>query len=154
MKTRVLLVGGRSKAKSLASSLIKKGYQVTVINNAYEDCLKLAEIDRLTVIQGDGTRPFVLEDASAGEADIAIALRQPLITTTKSTFYTARVKNDENRGCWLPVQPHFQGFSGAFTPIRAHLPHLHLFSAQNFVPAQVINKVCKPNVERSTYNTD
>jgi trk system potassium uptake protein TrkA len=74
MKTRVLLVGGRSKAKSLATSLIKKGYQVTVINDTYEDCLKLAEIDKLTVINGDGTRPFVLEDASAGYADIAIAL--------------------------------------------------------------------------------
>ncbi|MET0016897.1 NAD-binding protein [Oscillibacter sp.] len=74
MKTKVLLVGGRSKAKSLAASLIKKGYQVTVINDTYEDCLKLAEIDRLTVINGDGTRPFVLEDASTGDADIAIAL--------------------------------------------------------------------------------
>lgn len=74
MKTKVLLVGGRSKAKSLATSLIKKGYQVTVINNTYEDCHKLAEIDKLAVINGDGTRPFVLEDASAGDADIAIAL--------------------------------------------------------------------------------
>lgn len=36
--------------------------------------MKLAEIDKLTVINGDGTRPFVLEDASAGDADIAIAL--------------------------------------------------------------------------------
>lgn len=74
MKTKVLLVGGRSKAKSLATSLIKKGYQVTVINDTYEDCLKLTEIDKLTVINGDGTRPFVLEDASTGDADIAIAL--------------------------------------------------------------------------------
>jgi len=74
MKTRVLLVGGRSKAKSLATSLIRKEYQVTVINDTYEDCMKLAEIDKLTVINGDGTRPFVLEDASAGDADIAIAL--------------------------------------------------------------------------------
>lgn len=74
MKTRVLLVGGRNKARALAASLIQKGYQVTVVNNTYEDCLKLAEIDRLTVINGDGTRPFVLEDASAGAADIAIAM--------------------------------------------------------------------------------
>jgi len=74
MKTKVLLVGGRSKAKSLATSLIKKGYQVTVINDTYEDCLKLAEIDKLTVINGDGTRPFVLEDANTSDADIAIAL--------------------------------------------------------------------------------
>ncbi|WP_101911213.1 potassium channel family protein [Marasmitruncus massiliensis] len=74
MKKIVLLVGGRSKTKSLAMSLLKRGYQVTAINDTYEDCLKLAEIDKLTVINGDGTKPFVLEDASAGSADIAIAL--------------------------------------------------------------------------------
>ncbi|WP_349672794.1 NAD-binding protein [Lacrimispora sp.] len=74
MKTKVLLVGGRSKAKSLSTSLINKGYQVTVINDTLEDCVKLSEIDRLTVIHGDGTRPFVLEDASAQDADIAIAM--------------------------------------------------------------------------------
>lgn len=74
MKTKVLLVGGRSKAKSLAISLINKGYLVTVINDTLEDCVKLSEIDRLTVIHGDGTRPFVLEDASAQDADIAIAM--------------------------------------------------------------------------------
>ena len=74
MKTKVLLVGGRSKAKSLAISLINKGYQVTVINDTLEDCVKLSEIDRLTVIHGDGTRPFVLEDASAQDADLAIAM--------------------------------------------------------------------------------
>lgn len=74
MKTTVLLVGGRSKAMSLAASLIIKGYQVTVINETYEDCMKLAGINKLAVIKGDGTKPFVLEDASAGDADIAIAL--------------------------------------------------------------------------------
>ncbi|HCT64180.1 MAG TPA: potassium transporter TrkA [Lachnospiraceae bacterium] len=74
MKTKVLLIGGRSKTKSLATSLIKKGYSVTVINDNYEDCLKLAEIHKLTVINGDGTRPFVLEDANAVDADIAIAM--------------------------------------------------------------------------------
>jgi len=74
VKTKVLLVGGRSKTKALATSLIRKGYHVTVVNDTYEDCLKLAEIDKLTVINGDGTKPFILEDASAGDADIAIAL--------------------------------------------------------------------------------
>lgn len=74
MKTKVVLVGGRSKAKSLATSLINKGYSVIAINANYEDCLKLAEIDRLTVINGDGTKPFILEDAGAKGADIAIAL--------------------------------------------------------------------------------
>lgn len=74
MKKQVLLVGGRSKARSLALSLIKRGYGVTVINDSYEDCLKLAEINKLTVIKGDGTRPFILEDAGAGSCELAIAL--------------------------------------------------------------------------------
>jgi len=74
VKKKVLLVGGRSKARSLALSLIHKGYQVTAINDSYEDCLRLSEIDGLSVVNGDGTRPFLLEDASAGSADIVIAL--------------------------------------------------------------------------------
>ena len=74
MKKKVLLVGGRSKAKSLALSLLHKGYQVTAINDTYEDCVKLSQIEGLTVLHGDGTRPFLLEDAGAAEADIVIAL--------------------------------------------------------------------------------
>ena len=74
MKGNVLLVGGRSKAKSLAQSLLKKGYQVTVINKDLPDCEKLAENEKLTVIHGDGTKPYVLEDAGAGDVKIAIAL--------------------------------------------------------------------------------
>ncbi|MDD4159932.1 MAG: TrkA family potassium uptake protein [Synergistaceae bacterium] len=74
MKTKILLVGGRNKAKALAVSLIGKGYHVTAVNDTYEDCLKLAEINKLDVINGDGTKPFVLEDADAGSADIVIAL--------------------------------------------------------------------------------
>jgi len=76
MKSRVLLIGGFHKSLSLADSLIKKGYSVTVINNDYQKCLIMAEINALSVIYGDGTRPFVLEDANAQEADIAIALTQ------------------------------------------------------------------------------
>ena len=49
-------------------------YQVTIINSTYADCEKLAENEKLTVIYGDGTKPYVLEDAGAGHMDIAIAL--------------------------------------------------------------------------------
>lgn len=76
MKNRALLVGGLHKARSLSASLIQKGYQVATINSDYQDCLMLAEIDSLTVIHGDGTKPFVLEDAGAQDAGIAIALTQ------------------------------------------------------------------------------
>jgi len=74
MKKKVLLVGGRSKSKSLALSLIKRGYQVTAINDIYDDCLNLPEIKKLSVIYGDGSKPFVLEDADAAAYDIVIAL--------------------------------------------------------------------------------
>ena len=76
MKKRVLLIGSFNKARSLAGSLIKKGYHVTAINNNYQDCLILTEIDSLTVINGDGTKPFILDEANAQNTDIAIALSQ------------------------------------------------------------------------------
>ena len=74
MKGNVLLVGGRSKAKALAQSLLKKGYRVTVINKDLPDCEKLAENEKLIVIHGDGTKPYVLEDAGAGNMELVIAL--------------------------------------------------------------------------------
>ncbi len=74
MKKKVLLIGGKRKAKALAKSLLKKDYLVVIINESYEDCLMLAEIDKLSVIHGDGTKPYVLEDANINDVDIAIAL--------------------------------------------------------------------------------
>lgn len=78
MRTRknknVLLIGGRSKAASMASSLIEQGYRVTAINADYDDCIALAEIKGLNVIHGDGTKPYILDEAGAAECDIAIAL--------------------------------------------------------------------------------
>ncbi len=76
MKKKVLLVGGLHKAMSLAQSLLEKGYEVTAINNHYEDCLMLASIEDLEVIHGDGTKPFILEEADTSGKDIVIALTQ------------------------------------------------------------------------------
>jgi len=74
MKKRVVLVGGFKKARALAVSLIKKGYHVIAINENHEHCQSLAEVDKLEVIHGDGSQPFVLEDANVLGADMAIAL--------------------------------------------------------------------------------
>lgn len=76
MRSRVFLIGGFNKTKSLAKSLIKKGYIVTAINKDREKCNTLAEIEHLDVFVGDGSKPFVLEDADAYHADIAIALTE------------------------------------------------------------------------------
>jgi len=74
MKSRVFIIGGFNKTKYLANSLIKKGYKVTAINKDSERCASLAEIDKLTVFNGDGSMPYVLEEANIYNADIAIAL--------------------------------------------------------------------------------
>lgn len=74
MKKRIILIGGFNKTRSLAISLIKKGYCVTAINENIEKCQALLEIDKLTVFNGDGSKPFILEDANVCNADIAIAL--------------------------------------------------------------------------------
>ena len=73
-RCRVLLIGGRSKAKSLADSLLTQGYKVTAINESYEECAKLAEVKNLNVYHGDGTKPYVLDEAGAADCQIAIAL--------------------------------------------------------------------------------
>jgi trk system potassium uptake protein TrkA len=74
MKTKILLIGGFRKTGTLAKSLLKKGYRVTVINDGYENCLTLSEIEGLKVFCGDGTLPSVLSEAGAKTAKIAIAL--------------------------------------------------------------------------------
>jgi trk system potassium uptake protein TrkA len=74
MKGRVFLIGGFNKTRFLAASLIRKGYTVTAINQDEEKCSILAGIDRLNVFAGDGSKPYVLDDASVYGADIAIAL--------------------------------------------------------------------------------
>ena len=75
-KKLILLAGGFHKVKSLALSLIRKGYRIIVINKNYADCHSLAQIQALEVIYGDASKPFVLEEAGADRVDIAIALTQ------------------------------------------------------------------------------
>ena len=58
----------------MAASLLGQGYQVTAINVSYEDCVMLAELKGLNVIHGDGTKPYILDEAGAAQCDIAIAL--------------------------------------------------------------------------------
>lgn len=70
----ILLIGGYTKTKSLAQSLLNQGYHVTVVNESHDECLNLAEIKNLHVYNGDGTKPYVLDEAGAADCSIAIAL--------------------------------------------------------------------------------
>lgn len=73
-KKNILLIGGKNKAASMATSLLNQGYRVTAINNSYNVCLNLANIKGLNVINGDGTKPNILDEADIYGYDIAIAL--------------------------------------------------------------------------------
>ena len=51
---KILIIGGFNKARSLAKSLLKKGYGVTVINRDHEACEKLAEVDNCLTVYLNG----------------------------------------------------------------------------------------------------
>ncbi|WP_018659601.1 NAD-binding protein [Allofustis seminis] len=74
MRKNVLIMGGFKNTSELVHLLLETNYQVTIINHSRDVCARLALIDGIRVIQGDGTRPYILDEALASEADIAIAL--------------------------------------------------------------------------------
>lgn len=73
---RALIIGSFNRGKVLASALMKSGYKVTIIYNQLEKCKILSEIEGLTVIHGDESKPYILEDADAYNADLVVALSQ------------------------------------------------------------------------------
>ena len=70
----ILLIGGYTKTKSLAQSLLDQGYHVTAVNANHDECVNLAELKGLHVYNGDGTKPYVLDEAGAADCSVAIAL--------------------------------------------------------------------------------
>ena len=71
---KILIVGGKNKAKTLAESLYENNYDVTIINKNPDDAQFLSENKNAKVFLGDGTKPYVLEDANTHEIDIVISL--------------------------------------------------------------------------------
>lgn len=76
MKPKVVLIDGYDETRLLSRSLIEKRFRVTAINESMDCCEKLAEINGLRVFHGDGSKPFVLEDAGVYGSDIAIAMSE------------------------------------------------------------------------------
>ena len=60
MNMQVLLIGGFDIARTLAASLLKRKYQVTAVHPDYDCCKLLADIKGLQVINGDGSKPYIL----------------------------------------------------------------------------------------------
>ena len=75
-KKRVLIIGEYKAEKAIASSLIKRGCNVTVINENGNDAERLAEIKGLNVIFGNGSSKSILLDANVENADMVIAVTE------------------------------------------------------------------------------
>ena len=71
---KILLVGGHQKAYFLTKSLKAKGHDITVINEDHEWCTILTDTHEVKSVNGDGTKPYILEDAGASKMDTVIAL--------------------------------------------------------------------------------
>lgn len=70
----IVIVGGGKKVDFLAGSLIGKKHSLTIINKDVRDCKYLARTHGAQVVHGDGSKPFILEDAGVMGFDLMIAL--------------------------------------------------------------------------------
>jgi len=75
MRHKVVIVGGRKKARFLTQSFLKKNMDVTIINDSEMFCEELVhEFPQATIACADGTKPFIFEDLSIESSDYLIAL--------------------------------------------------------------------------------
>ncbi len=71
----VMIVGGGRISYYLAKQLVSLGMRVKIIDNDYERCTEFAEnLDKVTVIHGDGTDQELLLEEGLREADAFVAL--------------------------------------------------------------------------------
>jgi trk system potassium uptake protein TrkA len=71
---RVVIVGGGSLGTRTAHLLVRRGYEVVVIESDAEAAQSISESLDCGVIHGDGTRPAVLAEADPSHADALLAL--------------------------------------------------------------------------------
>lgn len=71
---KILIVGGWKKADFLTKSLLDKKHNIVIIHDDYNYCQTLARTYGVPVICGDGSEPYILEEANINEFDVVIAL--------------------------------------------------------------------------------
>jgi len=70
----IIIVGGGKKIHFLTKSFVSKGYNVTIVNDDYDYCKKLDKMHDANIVYGDGTKPYILEDAGIAYCHMIIAL--------------------------------------------------------------------------------
>ncbi|MDZ7701945.1 MAG: TrkA family potassium uptake protein [Halobacteriales archaeon] len=71
---RVVIVGGGHVGFHTAEHLDRRGHDVVIIESDQERCERLNDAYVATVIEGDGTRPSILEQAQPERSDVVAAL--------------------------------------------------------------------------------
>lgn len=73
-KTRIVVVGGKTKADFLIGILLKKNYQISVINDDEVYSMHLARKYDIPVIYGDPRKAYVYDDAEVQDFDAVLAV--------------------------------------------------------------------------------
>ena len=71
---RIVVAGGREEADFLIGSLLTKKHKVKVINDDANYSKYLAEKYNITVLKGDSSKEYILDDADIYGYDVLIAL--------------------------------------------------------------------------------
>lgn len=71
---RVVIAGGRSRTDFLVESLVDGGNEVVVINGDRTWCEHMSSRHGVSVVCGDATKRYVLDDADIEGSDLIIAL--------------------------------------------------------------------------------
>lgn len=72
----VFIVGGKKEVYFLIKAFISKGHQITIINQDETFCKKISRSFKVTVVHGDGSKPYMLEESGIIYADMIIALTE------------------------------------------------------------------------------
>lgn len=71
---KILIVGGMKKAEFLIQSLLEKNHEIKVIHDQSEYCKWLSRSYDISVICGDASKHFILEEADINNYDLVIAM--------------------------------------------------------------------------------
>ena len=71
---KILIVGGWKKADFLTKSLLEKKHKVLIIHDDHNYCQCLSRTYGVPVVCGDGSEPYILEEAEINGYDVVIAL--------------------------------------------------------------------------------
>lgn len=71
---KVMVIGGGKSVYFLCKTFLEKGHTLTVINRDHGECVRIARRLKVTVVEGDGSDPAILEEAGAYGMDAVLAL--------------------------------------------------------------------------------